>query len=162
MGFSVRSQVLVVLALALQNAAGAQRLATAPIDSGTVIRMHVANAAAVRGRLLRTFTPSSSTLTFCRYPGAPCANLSDQHVDSLPASQVTRLELAHSNHLLKGALIGGAAAAPIGWLWWQFAGICDESACVTRVHRGAVGIVAFGIALGMLFGSQSVGWRAAL
>lgn len=156
-----RGVVVFTLTAGIPGVAEAQRLPTTPLDSGTLIRAHLASGETVRGRLLRTVMPSSSVLTFCRYPATPCASLFDQHVDSLPASQVTRLDVAHGNHLLKGALIGGAAAAPFGWVWWEFAGLCEESGCKTEVRRAAVGMVVFGVALGMLFGSQSVGWRPA-
>jgi hypothetical protein len=162
MGFRVRSLAPVVLALALQKTAGAQRLATAPIDSGTVIRMHLGNAKTVRGRLLQTFTPSSSTLTFCRYPGTPCANLSDQHVDSLPASRITCLDVAHGNHLLNGVVIGGLTSLAVaGALILTFGQLCDATNCAESNRRVALGTIALGVGLGVAFGSQSVRWRSA-
>ena len=160
MSLGYRRFVTVVLGLALQKAAGAQRLATAPIDSGTVIRMHLANAQTVRGRLLQTFTPSTSALTFCRYPGTPCATLSDPHVQTVPALQVTGLDVAQGTHLVKGAMIGGAIGGLLAFVYFQFGhGLCDTSRCISETDRGALGAFGLGLGLGVAFGSQSVKWR---
>jgi hypothetical protein len=52
---SARHFVPLALALALSRAGVTQQLVTAPVDSGTLIRMHLSKTKSVRGRLPQTF-----------------------------------------------------------------------------------------------------------
>jgi hypothetical protein len=115
MRLSARSFVPVALALTICRAGATQQFDTLPIDSGTVTRIDLTWTRPVQGRLLQTFTPSSSVLTFCHYPGPPCATFSDTHAQTVPVVQLIGLEVAHGTHLLKGVLIGGAISLPIAF-----------------------------------------------
>ena len=146
----------------LTRAAGAQQLATSTIDSGTLVRAHLAGAGSVRGRLLKRFAPGSSVLTFCHYPGTPCVGLADPSVQTLPSTQVTQLDVAHGNNWLTGGVVGGLAGGIVGILGIAFAhGICDDSDCTASADRSALGALAVGIGLGLAFGFASAEWRPA-
>ena len=104
MKFSGLSVVPVALMLMVSRASATQ-FVTDPIDSGTVIRLTLSRSESVDGRLLQTFTSSSSALTFCRYPGLRCATLSDPRVQVVPAAQVIWVKVAGRTNIATGVIL---------------------------------------------------------
>ncbi len=157
-----RVLLALVVALTTPGVATPQEPGAAALDSGTLVRMHLRSGEAVRGRLLQTFRPSDATLTFCRYPGTPCATLSDARVDKMPAAHVEQIDVAHGTHWIRGALIGGVVGGLLAMFYIQLGhGLCDDSACEAESARYGRAAFALALGLGVAFGSQSVGWRPA-
>jgi hypothetical protein len=156
----MRSALIVLLAFPLFGPASAQRLGTAPLDSGTLIRIHLATMQIVRGRLLEPFQPTiSPALVFCSYPRSPCRSTTEPPAKSIPVSQVTTLDVATGSHWLKGGLIGAGVGAVVGGAFIILAnGLCDTSNCRSSGPPTAVSLTIGGFALGALFGSSSPRW----
>ena len=155
-------RIIIVLLLALRTRAGAQGLRTVPIDSGTLVRLHVSNHQSVRGRLLQPLSPATANLIFCRYPGTPCTAFSDPRVETIPGAQVARLDVATGSHWVRGGLIGAAVGAALGGVFIALGnGLCDTADCKSSSRRAALGPLALGIGIGVLFGSASIVWRPA-
>jgi hypothetical protein len=139
----------------------AQRLPTAPLDSGTLVRMHLSPTEAVRGRLVKDFTPSSSAFTFCPYPASPCASATDTRISTIPASQVTSIDKAVGTHVGRGLAIGGFIGAALGGLFLEaYSQLCDTSSCRAQAWRGFAVPFALGLGFGAAFGSASIRWGA--
>lgn len=160
MGRLARSFVPVALTLTICREATTQQFDSLPIDSGTVTRIHVTRTRPVEGRLLQTFTPSSSALTFCHYPGPSCATLSDQHAQTVPVAQVLGLEVHHGTQPLKGALIGGAVSLPLAWSVGTLSyGACDAGHCLSSSRLAALSVLGLGLGIGAFYGSAWDRWR---
>jgi hypothetical protein len=151
------------LTIAMGGVASAQGLPSAPIDSGTLVRLHfVTKQEPMRGRLLETFTPSSLQLTFCRFATNPCASLADPHARTIPATDVERIEVARGNHLLRGAVIGTLVGAAVAGVFIAVAnGVCDTSDCEATGKTFALTTIGLSLGIGLLFGSQSLTWKPA-
>ncbi len=154
-----RSAITGLVGALIWSPARTQQVATVPIDSGTLVRMDLSRTESLRGRLLRKFSPSDTTLTFCRYPATPCASMAGPHVQTLPAAQVTRLEVAQGTHWIEGASLGALIAGTVAALFISTVGQLCEEDCGAWNRKFALGTVALGIGVGLAFGSQSVGWR---
>src|SRR6266850_3363411 len=147
-------------ALASRGLAAQESVVRAPIDSGTLIRMHPATGAPVRGRLFQPLGPTSSLVRFCRYPAPPCTNPTDSSaIQRLPVTSIVRLEVQRGNRWEHGAAIGGLIGGVLGSLLGSLAnGLCDSTSCGPStgeyVFLGAIGVGAFGA----LIGSGSPKW----
>ena len=146
--------------------AAAQQLGSAPLDSGTLVRINISTGHPVRGRLLEPFHPSASpALVFCSYPGSPCISRTEPHAQVMPVTQITTLEMATGTHWLKGGLIGaGIGAVLSGVLVYLAIGNCDNTGCHSSGHRtgvrlAAAGVTALGFGLGASIGDSSPRWR---
>jgi len=151
-------------AIAPARLAAQDSLVHATIDSGTLIRMHPAVGAPVRGRLVRPLSPSSTIIQFCRYPAPPCTNPTDTAaIQQLSTSSLHRLEVQRGSQWATGAFTGGLIGAGLGLLAGLVSnGLCeDSSGCGpgTGVYMG-VGAVIFG-GLGAMIGSGSIEWGPA-
>ena len=149
-----------VALVALPAVATAQQASS--LDSGTVVRFHLATDATMRGRLLMPILPSTPTITYCRYPGVPCRALDDPGVRTVDGAQLAQVDVADGSHWQRGALIGGAIGAALGAFAIALGnGICDTSDCRAAGWRFAGVTLMLGFGLGITFGSTSLSWRPA-
>jgi hypothetical protein len=154
--------VVLIALLSRPGSAIAQELARTPIDSGTLVRMHLSETESARGRLLRTFSQGSASLTYCQYPTAtPCSSLTDTRAHTIDASQLLAIEVADGTHLARGLVIGGLIGTAIGVVYAGLEGGLCESNCADPAVAIAAG-AGWGLALGALFGSQSTRWKPAM
>jgi hypothetical protein len=157
----VRHLIVAALVLFSPSLVVAQRIPTSPLDSGTLVRLHLSPTESVRGRLVTDFTVSSPVFTFCPYPATPCATATDPRISTIPASQVTGIDKAVGTHLGRGLAIGGLLGAALGGLFVEaYSQLCDTSSCRGQAWRGFAVPFALGLGLGGAFGSASVRWGA--
>jgi hypothetical protein len=140
---------------------GAQaRLFTQPIDSGVLVRMHRSAGDVVIGRLMRTVTPESLAVRYCRYPGNRCTAADSSGLASLPLAEVDTLEVQVGS----GAASGGVIGALIGVLEIGLAtmapGDCAPSCYRPSALAAAAAIVGTGV-IGAIVGSSGIRWGPA-
>jgi hypothetical protein len=164
MTFQAAFRLAALCALTPVRLAAQDSLVHATIDSGTLVRMHPASGAPVRGRLVQPLGPSSTVVQFCRYPAPPCTNALDSSVvHSLPISSLTRLDVQRGSHWDSGAAIGGLIGGALGWFIGAFAnGMCESSSGCGPPTAAyfAIGAATFG-ALGAFIGGGSPKWGPA-
>lgn len=150
---------LICAALCCATPAGAQ-LVYIPLDSATIVRLHLARGERVSGRLLAPFGPDSTRFVWCPARRAACRP--DARPRVTPAAQVRRVEVRRGHRSKQGAVIGavtlvGAAAT---YCALTNTGDCDPS------RGGFVSFVALptalvGAALGAVVGSSVPKWAPA-
>jgi len=153
-----------ILAAVPVGLAAQDSLVHATIDSGTLVRMHPATGAPVRGRLVRPLTPSSTFVHYCRYPAPPCTNPADTTaIQQVSTTTLQRLEVQRGSQWATGALTGGLVGAGLGLL----VGLASNSLCEDSSGCGPgtgvymlSGAVLFG-GLGAMIGSGSIKWGPA-
>ena len=150
----------VVLALLLcPSLVPAQQAPPVSFDSGALVRIHVGASGSIRGRLVRAFTPSSPSLTFCPYPGPRCVSADDARITSIALSQVRKLDKAEGNHLGSGLLIGGLIGGVLGGFFVAaWSGLCDTSSCRDDSWKALAWPLGLGLGLGAAFGAASPEW----
>lgn len=156
--------ILVALFLAPTTLIAQDSLVRATIDSGTLIRMHRATGAPIRGRLIQPLDPTSTIVQVCRYPAPPCTTQSDTAAfQRVPTASLIRVDVQQGSRWATGGIIGGAVGALLGGLVGAFVnGMCEEPdgcGASTAVYA-LVGAAGFGT-FGALIGSGSPKWRPA-
>ena len=157
--------------LALTLAAG-QLVAQQPLDSASVVRLHLARGGPVQVALLAPFAPELTAVTYrspllrdCGVPRALCQLRT-------PAADARAIEVPHGNHAGRGALIGAGVGGGLGFaLGLAIAGTQYECTGVGPCGGGPSDAVvvsattlvgaALGAGLGALFGVGSPAWRPA-
>jgi hypothetical protein len=152
--------------LTLVRAAAAQQpLLTAPLDRGTVARLHLFSGATETVRLVDPFGPGSATLTSCPFQARPCGPEPDPLRVTRPAADVERMDVRVGSKAGQGFLIGAAIGFALGVASARLAaGLCD---CPANSGNSGIavlypitGIVVWG-GIGALIGSGSSKWRPA-
>lgn len=152
----ITSFFVVALALGCEQAPAQTPPVTQPLDSGTLVRVHLSSGARLRGRLLARFAPTSDRIVFCRYPGNPCADPAAPGIATIPATSVARIDVAAGNRAALGA-VGGALGIVAGAL---LGNATIGAANDTQVGTGGVLVgAALGAVIGALAGSTDIVWR---
>ena len=155
----------VLCALSPAGLAAQGQLVREAVDSGTLIRMHPATGASIRGRLIQPLGPSTTLVQFCRYPMPSCAVATDSSaVQRIPTAALVSVDVQQGNHWATGAVIGGSFGALLVGFAGAFAnGMCeDPSGCgPPTVVYALIGAAGFG-AFGALIASGSPRWKPAL
>ena len=151
----LRTMVAVAgLCLGTATYAAAQDRAPAVLDSGSVVRVHLASGGPAVGRLLIPFTPASPSLRYCAYKSPGCRTSSD-FIHEVPRDSIVALDVRSGSHGGKGALIGAGIGAGLA--------LFTASLADNGVPGGAWSFAALGAAdgalVGWLFGSMSPRWR---
>jgi len=150
--------ILLALALVPVPLAAQASFVTAPVDSGTLVRITPATGAPIRGRLLETFDPGSPALRFCHYPAPECRAPGD----SIASHLVTHLEIQRGNQLVSGAVIGGLIGGVFGVLIGSLAqSLCDSSGCGPTPVEGGVLFALGGAAVGGIIATAFPRWEPA-
>jgi hypothetical protein len=163
---SSRAAVLLAVFCTLSptGLAAQDTLVRTTIDSGTLIRMHPAAGASIRGRLTQPLGPSTTLVQFCRYPVPSCATGSDSSAyQRIPTASLVRVEVQQGSRWATGALIGGSIGGLLGGLLGAVAnGMCeDANGCGTpTIVYALIGAAGFG-GFGALIGTGSPRWRPA-
>lgn len=139
--------------------AGAQVPISAPIDSGALIRVHLAAGEPVLGRLLTRLEPASTEIAICRYPGGVCTATWAPGRTILPAVSIARLDVASGTRVGRGIALGGLLGGATGLLAGYFAAYMGAQESVDL--RAIIGFAALGALLGGGFGSADVEWQRA-
>ena len=130
------------------------------LDSGRLVRFRTLSNTSL-GRLLSPLSRSEALARFCRYPGAPCTDVSDTAaMKSVPVAQILHLDVQTGTGAAHGAVVGGVIGGVSGLLLGGFAGGMGESgqSSTGPAIKGALLVGAFGAGLGALFGSASMRW----
>jgi hypothetical protein len=136
----------------------------ASIDSGTLIRMHQAEGAPIRGRLLRPLDSTSTLVQFCRYPAPRCTSESAPAAfGKLPVESIVRVDVQRGSRWATGAVIGGVIGGVLGGLLGAVVnGLCESADGCGPSTAGYITIGAIGFGgFGALFGSAFPKWREA-
>jgi hypothetical protein len=144
--------------LAAPEAAAAQ--APTVLDSGRIVRAHLAAGAALRGRLLSDYAPGAAQIRFCLYPANPCtATTGTERTIDVPS--LSGLDVQAGSGLKVGAGVGVGLGIALGLLVHAFAeGICDTDSCVPSYPVAIVPPALFFGALGAMIGSTHISWRS--
>jgi len=159
----MKPQALVLALLCAVAPAGLvaqDSLVHASIDSGTLVRMHPASGASVRGRLIQPLTPSSVFIQYCRYPARPCTNPTDTAAfGQVPVASIQRLEVQQGSKWATGAVYGGIFGAILGGAFGAaMNGLCDTSDCGSSVVVDAAVSGMFFAIIGGMIGNGSPKW----
>ena len=133
----------------------------ATIDSGTLIRVHPATGASIRGRLIAPLTPTSITAQVCRYPAPPCTPASDSLAfRRIPTASLVRVDVQQGSRWGTGAIIGGVFGGVLGGLAgaWANSDCLDSGGCGAPTAVFALVGAAFFGGFGALIGSGSPKW----
>ena len=166
-------ETVTALALLAVPAAPAQQvLVTRPLDSASVVRLHLVQGSRVEAELVTALGPESGVIVYrppfhrdCGVPRAVC----QFHT---PVTDVRAIEVPHGNHAGRGALIGAGVGGGLGFaLGLAIAGTQYECTGVGPCGGGPSDAVvvsattlvgaALGAGLGALFGVGSPAWRPA-
>lgn len=138
--------------------ASAQVRVDTAIDSGTLVRVRLADSSVVVGRLLTRLVPGATHIELCRYPGRPCFLPPDPARIALPAASAIRIDSAAGTRwrhgLAHGALRGfavGLAAKYLAESLFPLERPVSLSAILVFVLAGSVS--------GGLGGTADVIWR---
>jgi hypothetical protein len=82
-----------------------------PLDSSSVIRLHLTGGRRVTGRLLAPFGPDSTRFVWCAGVRGPCGADARSGARVTPAADVTRVETRRGHRAARGAVVGAIAAA---------------------------------------------------
>lgn len=102
--------VACLLIVAPIAAAAQQPPGTWPLDSGSVVRLHLRPRGVQTGKLLTPMARDSTTWRFCVYPAPRCVPSGPRYVE-LPAADVSTVELHRGTRWATGALIGTGIGA---------------------------------------------------
>ena len=156
--------------LAVPAASAQQALVTRPLDSASVVRLHLVQGNRVEAELVTVLGPESGVIVYrppfhrdCGVPRAVCQFRT-------PVTDVRAIEVPHGNHAGRGALIGAGVGGTLGLaLGLAFAGqtcvaypgfggdYCTRSSAAVVPVTTLVG-AALGAGLGALFGVGSPAW----
>jgi hypothetical protein len=139
------------------NPLAAQDRAGQLLDSGRVVRVHLAAGRTAVGKLLIPFTPTSATLRYCAYKSPGCRNSLDL-VHEIPADSIVALDVRVGTHALRGAVIGGLVGTALtAWVVALADGLSEND---SGVNGAPVSIgIALPTAVGGAFGSASPKWK---
>ena len=146
-----------MLALAINGRAQIPASAE-PIDSGTLVRLHLLSDSIVRGRLIGRLVPPAATIVLCRFPGPPCTATTDPGVARWPLASVQQLEVSKGSAVKTGAVIGFLIGLVVGTELGQF---CIDGPCPSAGHAAVhVGLPVAGIFafIGGAIGDGKVRW----
>ncbi len=168
-------ETVTALALLAVPAASAQQvLVTRPLDSASVVRLHLVQGSRVEAELVTALSPESGVIVYrppfhrdCGVPRAVCQFRT-------PVTDVRAIEVPHGNHAGRGAVlgagIGGAFGLALGLAFAAnqtcvaypgFGGdYCTKSSAAVVPVTTLVG-AGLGAGLGALFGVGSPEWRPA-
>ncbi len=131
------------------------------LDSGTLVRLHMAGDSIVRGRLIAPLAPGAATLFYCRYPGPPCRVADDPGARQMPASSIQRIDVARSSGARTGGIIGAVIGLLIGTSLGQ---VCFDGPCPSAGHaalHAGLPVAAVFALLGATIGSGLIHWGTA-
>ncbi len=159
----LRAAILLVLCPLVPVGVAAQdTLLPVAVDSGKMVRMHLAHSVVI-GRLTTRFQRSDAELHYCRYPGPPCLGIEDSAaVRTVPAANLLRIEVSQGSLWHRGAVIGGVLGAVTGGFATAFLLSfrecikCDPETPIIVV--GAISNGLFWGGLGALWGSAFPRW----
>jgi len=136
------------------------RLDPAPIDSGTVVRLHFRGGGTRSGRLIAPFAADSTVFRYRVRRVVSEYRLDTPGVVETPASAVVQVDIARRTRSLEGAFVGGAVGLMFGILSFQMLedGRPDSD---TALLAGAAAITAASVVVGALVGSGMHAWRPA-
>src|SRR3989475_10788808 len=166
-------ETVTALALLAVPAAPAQQvLVTRPLDSASVVRLHLVQGSRVGAELVAAWGPESGIFVYrppfhrdCGVPRAVCQFRT-------PVTDVRAIEVPHGNHAGRGALIGAGVGGGLGFTLglaiartqYECTGVgpcggapSDALAAAAITLAGA----AFDVGLGALVGIASAGSRPA-
>jgi hypothetical protein len=144
------SALLSLLALGLAEEGAAQRpLVSAPLDSGTVVRLRLRDGSFEGGKLLAPFGPDSSRFSYCRWPALPCVPGDTRHVVR-PAAAALGVDLHRGSGAPLGGAIGGAVGLALAYVYIKLVEYGEEKE--VGVGRG-IKIVAVTAGLSATFGA---------
>ncbi len=163
---------LLALTLAAGRLVAQQPLVTQPLDSASVVRLHLARGGPVQVVLLAPFAPESTVVTYGPPPYRECGVPRAACQFRTPVTDVRAIEVPRGNRAGRGALIGAGIGGGLGFaLGLAIAGSQSECTGVGPCGGGPsdaavvsattfVG-AALGAALGALFGLGSPAWGPA-
>jgi hypothetical protein len=150
-----------VLALLLPGLLRAQGGLPGPLDSGSLVRLHL-TADTIQGRLVAQGPQGASSVRYCLYPGPPCGSTLDSRIRATPVAQIIHLDVAAGSRWKRGTVLGGLIGAAVGGFFWAVGSeLCDGGTCRQSLPRSAAVSLGLGLGLGFAFGSASVRWRPA-
>lgn len=129
-----------------------------PIDSGTLVRLHLVGDSIVRGRLVGPLVPAASTIVLCRFPGPPCTATTDPGVAMWPLTSVRQLEVAKGSAVKTGVVVGFLIGLVVGTQLGEF---CIDGPCPSAGHAALhVGLPLAGFfgLIGGAIGDGKVRW----
>ena len=139
----------------------AQQGLPVPLDSGMLVRMHQSSDV-TQGRLLRTASQGTPSLSYCPYPAPPCTSALDPRAGATAVAQIIHLDVAAGTRWKHGMVIGGVIGGAIGAFFVSVgSGLCDTDSCRATMRKTAAAYLGLGLGLGAVFGSTSVQWRPA-
>ncbi len=149
---------LALFALAPARLAAQDTLAPVTIDSGKMVRMHLAHSVVI-GRLTSRFQRTDAALQYCRYPGPPCLGAEDSAaVRTMPVATVLRLEVSQGSLWGRGAIIGGVLGAVTGGFATAY--LLSFRECMRCESKTPI-IVAGAISNGLFWGGLGALWGSA-
>ncbi len=149
---------LAVLCLCGTPLAAQRPVISTTVDSGTIVRAHLADDE-VTGRVLRGFWPISDSLVLCRYPGNPCTATDSLGRVAIASARLVRLDRRVGTRAGRGAMIGGAIGVALGGMLATFYDAnCESSDCRRTGTVTFALLTLVGAVLGAGFGSGTVLW----
>jgi hypothetical protein len=137
--------------------AAAQDVAPAVLDSGKIVRVHLAAGEPAMGRLLIPFTPASTSLRYCAYKSPGCRS-SSEFAHEVPRDSIVALDVRSGSNRGKGALIGAAIGGGLGLATAVMYGAYSDAPGTTGWGFLPLGIID-GALVGWIFGSASPQWK---
>ncbi|MBI1967730.1 MAG: hypothetical protein HYS40_07055 [Gemmatimonadetes bacterium] len=104
----------------------AQQLVYLPLDSATVVRLHLLRGGTVSGRLLVPFGPDSTRFTWCPAGRGGCRWDAGRTRRLTPAADVRRVDVRRGSRSTQGAVIGGAVLVGVAA---TFCALTDTGGC---------------------------------
>ncbi len=164
---------LLALTLAAGRLVAQQPLVTQPLDSASVVRLHLARGGPVQVVLLAPFAPESTVVTYAPPPYRECGVPRAACQFRTPVTDVRAIEVPRGNRAGRGALIGAGVGGALGFALGL--AVAGNETCVTYPSMGGcngpsnIAVVsattfvgaALGAALGALFGLGSPAWGPA-
>ncbi|MGH7673693.1 MAG: hypothetical protein ACREMV_00350 [Gemmatimonadales bacterium] len=150
-----------ILAFA-RGVAAQEPLVTAPLDRGTVVRLHLFSGATEAVRLVAPFEPASVALTYCPFNARPCGPAPDPLRVTRPAADVERMDVRVGSKAGEGFLIGAALGLALGVASARLSGgLCEcRTGSSDDVLYPIAGTLVWG-GIGALLGSGSSRWGPA-
>ena len=157
MSFGTRIGVALMFALAVNGRAQIPASA-APIDSGTLVRLHLLGDSIVRGRLIGPLVPPESTIVLCRFPGPPCTATTDPGIAMWPLTSVRQLEVSKGSAAKTGVVVGFLIGLVVGTRLGEF---CLDGPCPSAGHAAlhvGLPVAGFFALIGGAIGDGKVRW----